>query len=92
MVQLRQYTDANGRNPFAQWFNGLDSVTAIRVETSLLRLRDGNASNVKSVGSGVVELKMDFGPGYRAYFGRDGQALIILLGGGSKKRQEADIA
>ena len=92
MVILRQYTDTGGRNPFALWFAELDGVTAVRVETALLRLRDGNVSKVKSVGSGVAELKMDFGPGYRVYFGRDGKTLVILLGGGTKKRQEIDIA
>jgi putative addiction module killer protein len=74
------------------WFVDLDGVTAVRIERALLRLRDGNVSNVKSVGSGVSELKMDFGPGYRVYFGRDGQTLIVLLGGVTKKRQAADIA
>jgi len=56
------------------------------------RLARGNVSNVKGVGSGVSELKMDFGPGYRVYFGRDGDTLIILLAGGTKKRQDEDIA
>jgi len=51
----------------------------------------GNLSNVKSVGSGVLEYKIDFGPGYRLYFGRDGERLVILLAGGTKKRQRADV-
>jgi putative addiction module killer protein len=57
----------------------------------LARLEAGNTSNVKSVGEGVNELKVDFGPGYRVYFGWDGQELVILLGGGTKKRQSSDI-
>ena len=61
-------------------------------KTTLLRLAAGNVSHVKSVGQGVSELKIDFGPGYRVYFGRDGLQLVILLGGGTKKRQQADIA
>jgi putative addiction module killer protein len=73
MGVLREFTDASGRNPFVLWFSELDGVTAVRVETALPRLRDGNVSNVKSVGSGVAELKMDFGPGYRVCFGRDGR-------------------
>ena len=52
----------------------------------------GNLSNVKSVGAGVFERVIDFGPGYRVYFGKDGDRLVILLGGGTKKRQQADIA
>jgi putative addiction module killer protein len=51
----------------------------------------GNFSNVKSVGSGVLEYRIDFGPGYRIYFGRDGERVVILLGGGSKQRQDRDI-
>ena len=67
---------------------------ALRQELrSLLdRLQRGNVSAAKSVGSGVQELRLDFGPGYRIYFGWDGLRLVILLGGGSKRRQQADIA
>lgn len=60
--------------------------------TAVVRMEQGNFSNVKSVGSGVSEYRVDFGPGYRIYFGRDGDQIIILLGGGTKKRQERDIA
>jgi len=61
------------------------------VATALTRLAGGNFSNVKGVGSGVFEIKIDFGPGYRVYFGKDGDRLVILLGGGVKKRQQRDI-
>ena len=54
-------------------------------------MEQGNLSNVKSVGSGVMEYRVDFGPGYRVYFGRDGDVVVILLGGGTKKRQQRDI-
>lgn len=54
-------------------------------------MRQGNLSNSKSIGRGVSEYRLDFGPGYRIYFGRDGDALIILLGGGTKARQHRDI-
>jgi putative addiction module killer protein len=57
----------------------------------VVRLSNGNFSNVEGVGSGVYEYKVNFGPGYRIYFGQDGGRLVILLGGGSKKRQSADI-
>jgi putative addiction module killer protein len=57
----------------------------------LVRLQHSNFSNVKGVGSGVFEYRIDFGPGYRVYFGKDGDALVILLGGGTKKHQQRDI-
>ena len=58
---------------------------------ALERLADGNVSNVKSIGEGVAELKINRGPGYRVYFGWDGNTLVILLGGGTKRRQSKDI-
>jgi putative addiction module killer protein len=69
----------------------LNAVAAARVTVALTRLGQGNFSNVKSVGAGVYELKIDFGPGYRIYFGKDGERLVILLGGSAKKRQGAAI-
>ena len=57
----------------------------------MARLEQGNTSNVESVGAGVLEYRIDFGPGYRLYLGRDGEALVILLTGGTKKRQQRDI-
>jgi len=54
-------------------------------------MEQGNFSNVKSVGEGVLEYRIDFGPGYRVYFGRDGDTIVILLTGGTKKRQQRDI-
>jgi putative addiction module killer protein len=62
-----------------------------RIATALTRISLGNFSNVEGVGSGVFEYKLDFGPGYRIYFGKDGRALVILLVGGSKKRQQRDM-
>jgi putative addiction module killer protein len=62
------------------------------VATGLTRLAGGNFSNVKGVGSGMFEYKIDFGPGYRIYFGKDGERLVILLGGGTKNRQQRDVA
>ncbi len=58
---------------------------------ALIRIGQGNLSNVKGVGSGVLEYKIDFGPGYRVYFGKDGETIVILLAGGTKKRQQRDI-
>lgn len=59
---------------------------------ALARLEGGNLSNTKTVGSGVLEYRIDYGPGYRVYFGRDGETLVILLAGGTKQRQQRDIA
>ena len=58
----------------------------------LERMRTGNLSSVKGVGGGILEYRIHTGPGYRIYFGRDGDTLVILLGGGTKRRQSADIA
>lgn len=80
-----------GASPFGIWFTGLASHAAAKVATALYRLEQGNFSNVKSVGKGVSECKIDFGPGYRIYFGQEGNEVIILIGGGSKKTQEKDI-
>ena len=90
-IEIRQFVDTAGQNPFEQWFGRLDDVAAARVTTSLTRLGTGNWSNVKRVGAGVFEVKIDFGPGYRVYFGKDGKTIVILLGGGTKKRQSRDI-
>jgi putative addiction module killer protein len=88
---LRGYTDGSGNTRFAGWFESLDVSAAAKVTVGLTRLEQGNFANAKSVGAGVHEYKLNFGPGYRIYFGKDGQ-LIILLGGGTKKRQQKDIA
>ena len=89
--RVLSYEDALGRSSFDAWFNKLPPVAAAKVAVTLTRLERGNVSNVKSVGAGVHELKIDHGPGYRVYFGRDGDMVIIVLGGGTKKKQRADI-
>lgn len=92
LIELREYLDTKGRSLFGQWFDRLDVAAAARVTTSLTRLRHGNWSSVKGVGGRVYEVTIDFGPGYRVYFGKDGENIVILLGGGTKKRQSQDIA
>jgi putative addiction module killer protein len=89
--EIREYTEG-GRSPFADWFDDLDAVTAARVDRYVRRLEAGNFGAAKSLHDGVFELRLDFGPGYRVYYGREGRTIIILLGGGSKRRQDADIA
>ena len=91
MIEIQEYVDKQGRSPFARWFNRLDAQAAAKVVTALVRMESGNLTNCKSAGAGVLECRIDFGPGYRVYFGRDGDDLIILLGGGTKTRQQKDI-
>lgn len=91
MIETKEYLDANGHSPYAAWFDELDARAAAKVSTYVIRMSHGNMSRVEGVGSGVFECKIDFGPGYRVYFGKDGDKLIILLGGGTKKRQSSDI-
>ena len=87
---VREFVRA-GTSPFADWFDHLDAVAAAKITTALYRLEQGNFSNVASVGGGVYECKIDFGPGYRIYFGQEGNAVFILLCGGTKKTQRKDI-
>jgi len=91
MLDLVVYQSVGGKRPFQVWFDGLDRVAAAKVTTAMQRMASGNLSEVKSVGAGVMERRIDWGPGYRLYFGRDGDRLIVLLGGGTKKRQQQDI-
>ncbi|MGO9895561.1 MAG: type II toxin-antitoxin system RelE/ParE family toxin [Bryobacteraceae bacterium] len=91
-MEIRGYIDENGNKRFAQWLEGLDAAAAAKVTIALARMEQGNLAKVKAVGSGVFEYKIDFGPGYRIYFGKDGDRLVVLIGGGTKKRQPQDIA
>lgn len=91
VVQLLEYLDPHGRSPYAKWFDDLNAPAAAKVAAALYRLAEGNFSNVKGVGAGVLERKIDFGPGYRIYFGKDGDTLVILLGGSNKQRQSEAI-
>jgi putative addiction module killer protein len=91
--EVRHYVSPEGVDVFARWFDGLrdrraQSVIAVRVD----RLQRGLLGDTRSVGEGVQELKIDFGPGYRVYCACAGGAVILLLGGGDKATQRADIA
>ncbi|WP_035918006.1 type II toxin-antitoxin system RelE/ParE family toxin [Legionella fairfieldensis] len=90
-IKIASYITKDGIDPFAKWFDKLNAIAAAKVSTALYRMELGNYSNVKSLGNGVFEYKIDFGPGYRIYFGQDGEELVILVGGGSKKQQDKDI-
>ena len=91
MIDVREFLDTKGRSRYAEWFDSLNAEAAAKITTAVTRISLGNFSNVEGVGSGVFEYKLDFGPGYRIYFGKDGGTLVILLGGGTKKRQQRDI-
>ena len=90
--EIVEYIDQNGRVPFRYWLERLkDRKAAAIIDARLTRVRMGNLGNNKSVGQGVKELKVDFRPGYRVYFGEDSGKLLVLLIGGYKKTQSADI-
>ena len=91
MPELRYYLASDGGSPFEKWFAELNAAAAAKVAVALARLEQGNLSNAKAVGEGVLEYRIDWGPGYRVYFGRDGDVLMILLTGGTKQRQQRDI-
>ncbi len=92
MIELAEYLDDRNRSPFAEWRSSLDPPTRARIELSLARLRTGNFASLKGIGAGLMEMRLDFGPGYRIYLAKEGETFILLLGGGTKKRQQDDIA
>lgn len=89
--RIQEYMEG-GRSPFREWFDDLDPVAAARVDRYIRRMEAGNFGVAKGLRGGISELRIDFGPGYRVYYGMDGRTLVILLGGGDKRRQSADIA
>jgi putative addiction module killer protein len=91
MLEVIEYIRDDGHCPFAEWFARLDDRAAAKVTTVLERMKAGNFGDYKSVGQGVMERRIHYGPGYRIYFGRDGAKLVVLVGGGTKSRQSSDI-
>jgi putative addiction module killer protein len=89
-LTIVEYVREDGSNPYKTWFDGLDPQVAAKVATATLRLEMGNTSSVKWIGT-IGEYRIDWGPGIRIYLARDGNALIVLFGGGTKRRQRADI-
>jgi putative addiction module killer protein len=92
MPKAHEYEDGNGRRPFALWLDTLDADVALKVTAAVAKLEGGLKPNLKSVGKGVHESRIDFGPGYRIYIAFDGTEMVLLLGGGAKSGQDADIA
>jgi putative addiction module killer protein len=91
MIQVEEFVTDQDVSPFRRWFDALDDHAAAWVTIAIDRLGEGNTSNAKALAEGVSELRINRGPGYRVYFGWDGKVLVILLGGGTKKRQQSDI-
>ena len=89
-IRVEEYIRPDGSIPFKEWFNSLDAQAAAKVTSANIRMELGNTSNVKWF-SGIGEYVIDWGPGYRIYLAKDGESLIVLFGGGTKRRQQADI-
>ena len=87
---IKEYIREDGTNPYRKWFNSLNSQAAAKVAIAIARLEIGNTSNIKWF-EGIGKYRINWGPGYRIYLAQDGKKLIILLGGGTKTRQQSDI-
>ena len=91
-TELRYYQTLAGEQPFVEWLQGLkDRQTRARIEARIARVAVGNFGDTEPVGEGVLELRIDWGPGYRVYFARRGQVVVLLLCGGDKRTQQKDI-
>jgi putative addiction module killer protein len=89
-LTVREYLTADGKSPFRAWLDSLTVAVRARIQARVLRFEMGNLGDYKSVGSGVWEARMMFGPGYRIYFGKDSESIIVLLVGGDKGSQSKD--
>ena len=90
--QIKYFVKENGKSPFEDWFNKLDSPVQAVVARIIQRVaKEGAKKSVKTLKNGIFEIKIQHGPGYRVYFGKDKENLIILLIGGDKKTQSRDI-
>lgn len=92
MIEILRYQHDDGSEPFTEWLNAMrDKGAQARIRIRLRRVQAGNFGDCEPVGEGVTELRIHLGPGYRAYFGRHGKSVVILLCGGNKYSQPADI-
>ena len=93
MRRIRNYRTRDGKEPFEDWVQALPILTRAKIKAYVDLVAMGGATkNVKPVGGGVFEIKIDYGPGYRVYFGEDGKEIVLLLLGGDKRTQFKDIA
>ena len=92
LYESREYVDSRGRSPFGRWFERLDTTPATKIVAVVTRMEAGNFGDHRGVGGGVLECRIHSGPGYRIYAAIDMDTLIILLGGGTKRNQQSDIA
>ena len=90
-LTVREYLTPDGRSPYRTWLDGLDRSARARVQARVLRFESGNFGDHKSLGAGLWEARLFFGPGYRVYFGRHGPAVVLLIAGGDKGSQARDI-
>jgi putative addiction module killer protein len=90
-LTVREYITADGANPFRDWLAGIALEARARIQVRILRFEAGNLGDHKTVGDGVWEVRLDFGPGYRVYFAKAGRTVILLLVGGDKRSQAKDI-
>ena len=91
-MELRYYQTSTGARPFPDWLERLnDRQARARIDARLARVITGNLGDVRPVGAGVLEMRIDWGPGYRVYFARLGQITVLLLCGGDKRSQQKDI-
>ncbi len=92
MIEIRRYTTAEGRDVFGEWLANLADLKArARIAVRIDRLAGGNFGDSKSIGEGLHELRVDWGPGYRVYYGKIETACVLLLCGGDKRKLSADI-
>ena len=89
--KVKIYQKENGERPYDDWIDSLSPKEGARITSRINRIELGNLGKFKPVGEGVYELKIDFGPGYRVYFGKEGNIIILLLNGGTKRHQQRDI-
>jgi putative addiction module killer protein len=92
MIKIRRYITISGKNVFQSWIENLrDRSARVRIELRVARLERGLFGDCKAIRAGVQELRIDVGPGYRVYFAKDGEQIVLLLCGGDKSTQQKDI-
>lgn len=91
MIIIKEYVTVSGQSPFGRWFHDLDKMQAIKVKDALDKLANAKSVNSKPLKDGLSEIKINYGGGLRVYYAKDGEQIILLLGGGAKDSQSRDI-